>query len=495
MIAGFEVEDFDEQGYDMTESASEPTTLLDPFTNSATAGSSDLGFELVPEMNPNLQLSRPVALPFYLIPVARNKDFFGRHDVLENIGASLLAPVTINDEEPDHAKSFALCGSGGIGKTQIVTEFAYRCREAKTFDAIFWIYADGSTKLTEGIAQIATSLQLVAADSPEALDPVITFNLVKEWLSNPARPANIADDHSNIQPRWLLILDNVDDTNVLSGLWPFEGPGCVLITSRDPLAMEPTVLADTGCNVNSFSSEESSEMLEQLTKRTGGDGKAIGERLGGLPLAIVQMASIIIRNHMSFEDFIETWDERQTHPEYFGNKSELVAPDSYDKSPSTVWAIDSLRHGKQLLEVMSFYDPDSIQETILKQYSNIRLESYPTKLGDYLKARKELLQTSLARKNASEQILSVHRMVQDATRSSMQRSQYHVSFIAALQLLCGAWPFEAFGWRHGVARWRKCEELFPHVLRMKALGSSIVNELADLVTKIQYCKLMNDAGW
>lgn len=477
----------------MAESSSNPTTLLHPFTNSATAGSSDLGFELVGEMASNLQLSPPV-LPCYLIPVARNKDFFGRQDVLDQIGTFLSSTTAVNDEEPEHSKSFALCGPGGIGKTQIVTEYAYRCREAKTFDAIFWIYADGPTKLAEGIAQIATSLQLVAEDSPEALDPVITANLTKEWLSNPARPANIADDHSNVQPRWLLILENVDDPNVLEGLWPIEGPGCVLITSRDPLAREPTVLAEAGCDVNSFSSEESSEMLVHLTKRTG-DGKAVGQRLGGLPLALAQMASVIIRNHMSFEDFVETWDERQEHPEYLGAESELVAPDTYDKSPSTVWAIDSLRHGKPLLEVMAFYDPDSIQEPILKQYSGIALDNYPTKSGDYMKARKELLQTSLVRKDASEKNLSVHRMVQDATRSSMGKAHYYIAFTAALHLLTRAWPFEAFGWRHGVARWRKCEELFPHVLRLKALGSPIANGLEDLETKTQYCKLLNDAGW
>lgn len=477
----------------MVESASERTTMLDPFTNSATAGSSDFGFELIGEMTSNLQPSTP-QLPCYLLPVARNKDFFGRQNVLDQIDTFFSSTTARHDEGLERSKSFALCGPGGIGKTQIVTEYAYRCREANIFDAIFWIYADGPTKLGEGFAQIAISLQLVAPDSPEALDPVITANLTKEWLSNPARPANIVDDNAHVQPRWLLILDNVDDPTVLEGVWPIEGPGCVLITSRDPLAKEPTVLAEAGCEVNSLSSDESSEMLRRLTKRAG-DGKAVGKRLGGLPLAIVQMASVIVRNHMSFEDFVETWDERQEHPEYLGAQSELTAPDTYDKSPSTVWAIDSLRHGKALLEVMAFYDPDSIQEPMLKQYLNLKMRNYPTTLREYLKARKELLQTSLVRKDASEKHLSVHRMVQDATRSQMEKAHYLIAFTAALRLLIGVWPFEDFGWRHGVARWRKCEELFPHVLRLKSLGAHVVSRLENLETKTGYCKLMNDAGW
>lgn len=477
----------------MADSSSNPTTLLDPFTNSATAGSSDLGFELLEGMTTNLQLDVPV-LPCYLIPVARNKDFFGRQDVLDQISSALPSNAAVNEQESESSKSFALCGPGGIGKTQIVTEYAYLCREMKAFDAIFWIYADSESKLAEGIAQIATSLKLVAADSPEALDPVITANLTKEWLSNPARSAKVADDLSRIQPRWLLILDNVDDLNVLESLWPIDGPGCILITSRDPLAKEPTVLANAGCEINSFNSEESSEFLAQLTKRTG-DSKGVGDRLGGFPLSIVQMASVIIRNHMSFEEFVETWDERQEHTEYLGVDSELPAPDTYGKSPSAVWAIDSLRHGKSLLEVMAFYDPDNIQEFVLKQYSAISLGGYPAKHGEYLKARKELLQTSLVRKDATEKNLSVHRIVQDATRSRMEESRYHGNFTAALQLLVSAWPFEEFGWRHGVTRWRKCDELFPHVLRMKSFGSRIARELESTDTKIRYCKLMNDAGW
>ncbi|KAJ8110762.1 hypothetical protein OPT61_g6475 [Boeremia exigua] len=488
-----EAEHIDDHGWDMAGSDSNPTTLLDPPTNSATAGSSDLGFELVREMTSDLQLEVPV-LPCYLIPIARNKNFFGRQDVLDQIHIALPSTAASNEEESEFSKSFVLCGPGGIGKTQIVTEYAYRCRDMKTFDAIFWINADGQAKLAEGIAQIATSLNLVAADSPEALDPVITANLTKEWLSNPARSAKAADDHSSIQPRWLLILDNVDDLGVLEGFWPVDGPGCILITSRDPLAKEPAILADAGCEVGSFSSEESSKMLIQLTKRTG-DGRGVGDRLGGFPLALVQMASVIIRNHMSFEEFVETWDERQEHPEYLGIDSEFPAASTYGKSPSTIWAIDSLRHGKPLLDVMAFYDPDNIQEFTLKQYSLIDLEGYPTNNGGYLKARRELLQTSLAQKDARERNLSVHRIVQDATRSRMEKNRYHRTFTAALHLLVSAWPFEEFGWRHGVARWRKCDELFPHVLRMKGFGCSIAGELESLATKIKYCKLMNDAGW
>jgi hypothetical protein len=477
----------------MVDSSSQPTTLLDPSANSATAGSSDFGFDIVPQLASVLKLEVPV-LPCYVIPLARNKDFFGRQEIFDRITEEFRAAESADDEAPDHSRSFALCGQGGIGKTQIATEYAYRCKDTKAFDAIFLIGADDEAKLTEGLAQIATSLKLVEAGSPEALDPIITTNLTKEWLSNPGRSAKIAENNPSIHPRWLMILDNVDDPDVLRPFLPIEGPGCVLITSRDPLAKEPTVLADSGCDVECFDPRESSDMLQQLTKRTG-DGGAIGQRLGGLPLTIVQMASIIIRNHMSFEEFVETWDERQEHPEYVGPETGLTAPDTYDKTNATMWAIDSLQHGRPLLEIMAFLHPDNIQESIIKQYSFDFVPNYPTKLGDYLKARRELLQTSLIRKNADEQNFSVHRIVQDATRSTMSKSYYQRIFTAALYHLCSTWPFEEFGWRHGVARWKTCEELFPHVTRMKIYGSTIIDDLESTEIRISYCKLMNDAGW
>jgi hypothetical protein len=441
----------------------------------------------------NVKLDR-TRLPCYSVPVARNKDFFGREDIIDKINACFHAPETTPREDGDPSRSFALCGAGGIGKTQIVTEYVHRCKDRQVFDAIFWIYADKPSKVADGIAQIAISLDLVQADSNEALDPVITTNLTKEWLSNPAKFSNGADEQQKTRPRWLLVLDNVDDVSALDGFWPLEGPGCLLITSRDPLAKESSVLADEGHVVGSFSPEESSQLLGKLTKRKD-DGRAIGDRLGGLPLAIAQMASVIVRNHMTFEEFVESWDEQKEHPEYLDHESKVGQHDGYSKNLCTAWAVDSLRHGRAILEVIAFFDPDSIQEVILKQYTAVALSEYPTSNSTYMRARTELLQTSLVAKDRLGKNISVHRMVQDVTRSNLSEKHYQQVFTAALRLLAQAWPFEAFGWRHGVARWRKCEELFPHVLSLKSYGSRIISACDSIEAKIEYCKLINDAGW
>jgi hypothetical protein len=71
-------------------------------------------------------------------------------------------------------RSFALCGLGGMDKTQIALEFAYSRRT--DFDAIFWVQASDKTSITECFGNIATSLGLAAAS--EVSDLAVNFSIV-----------------------------------------------------------------------------------------------------------------------------------------------------------------------------------------------------------------------------------------------------------------------------------------------------------------------------
>jgi CO dehydrogenase nickel-insertion accessory protein CooC1 len=84
---------------------------------------------------------------------------------------------------------FALCGPGGIGKTQVATEFVHTAKNR--YDAIFWLQADQHSKLSQGYTNIAIKLGLVIEDSTDARDPVVVQELVKGWLSNPVKTYKI----------------------------------------------------------------------------------------------------------------------------------------------------------------------------------------------------------------------------------------------------------------------------------------------------------------
>lgn len=108
------------------------------------------GWEILPILN-NFAAPRQFArLPCFMMDTpVRNKDFFGRESTLQMLDDSLLPSEDLTfSSESDSQKYVVLCGMGGLGKTSIAMEFAFRRRDK--FDAVFWIRADEVSKLEQG---------------------------------------------------------------------------------------------------------------------------------------------------------------------------------------------------------------------------------------------------------------------------------------------------------------------------------------------------------
>ncbi|KAL8305078.1 hypothetical protein RB598_003018 [Gaeumannomyces tritici] len=465
-------------------------------TRRATAATSDMGFEIVPRLSahPSFPVRRISGsrFPLHLVPVVRNREFFGRQNELAAI-EKFFFDEDENRDSPGNAlvRTFAICGPGGMGKTQVAGEFVHTRKDR--FDMIFWVHADSSAKLHDEFSRLAVKLGLVARDSTDARDQIITRDLVKGWLADPVK------DRGATAAFWLLVFDNVDDMDVLEGFWPLDGPGCVLFTSRDPLAMKSTYLADTGIDLQPFSARESSSFLEKLTLKKG-DSSAVHARLGGLPLAMTQMASVIIRRDLSYSEFAQSYDELTKREELFQSQYSKPGRKGHEKSIWTVWALESLKHGRSLLEVLSMLDPDGILEDLLTNEAAkpVQLKTFPKTPTEYQKARTELLQSSLISKDNSSKRIVIHRLIQDTARAKMTTAQFNETFDACLHLVSSMWPYEKFGWRHGVARWARCEELFPHVVTLRRLADQIQTldgHGGDLKNRLRLPKLLIDAGW
>lgn len=120
--------------------------------------------------------------------------FCGSEDIPKHLATELLPPKNTVTASSTDLKQFALCGLGGIGKTEIAREFARRHKDS--FDAVFWVVADEIAKLDHHYQQISLALGL--EDSSECKSQVVSREIVKVWLSNPRKHVPRSDD--SVQP-------------------------------------------------------------------------------------------------------------------------------------------------------------------------------------------------------------------------------------------------------------------------------------------------------
>lgn len=471
-------------------------TTANPILDSMSGTSGN--FSIMPHATDFTSSAKEARLPCYLISRTRNESFFGRSGVLEVLEEALLPSLpgsSMVDQKNRSLRTFALCGPGGMGKSQTATEFALK--HLQRYDAVFWVTADETSKLLEEFSQIAVKIGLVDTGSKDAEDQIVSRDLVKGWLANPIKHLEARESEAT----WLIIFDNVNDPDILNDFWPVDGTGSILVTSRNPLAKTNVYYAGaSGVDLEPFSDDEAAQLLVQLTQkfddpREVACASAVASRLGGYPLAMAQMAGYISRRHLSFEEFLQRYERDPNLNEIYKNKNSKYR-NTYSHNLSTVWALDRLEVGAALLDVLSLLDPDRIDENLLTEgASRCDLEGFPKDEIAYQDARAELLQSSLVSRNLGERRLLIHRIIQDSARARMSPRRLANVFRACIVLVKAVWPFVPLSSIYKVARWTKCEPLFANLVRMKAHFEWIDLKYLDFESKFSFARLMNGAGW
>ena len=226
---------------------------------------------------PEDELAEPGPLPAQsVLPFHRNATFTGRQEPLLQLAALLLPQAG----EPSLPKTAVVSGMGGLGKTQLAVEFAYRY--GRFFPGgVYWLsFADA-----DNIAQ-----EVAAAGSERGLRLYRTTDKLP-----------LAQRVSQVQHAWqepvsrLLIFDNCEKVDLALQWLPISGGCAILITSRRGHWPKEMPLTETP--LATLPRAESISLLRQLAPHLSVAAVTpIAAELGDLPLAL-QMAGHFLAEH------------------------------------------------------------------------------------------------------------------------------------------------------------------------------------------------------
>ncbi|CAP86729.1 Pc20g14000 [Penicillium rubens Wisconsin 54-1255] len=393
------------------------------------------------------QRSKNVNRVAHYLPFAECSHFYGRDNILRLIDEALFVYTSTRS-----LRSFALHGMGGVGKTQIALKYANASREK--FDVILWISAENPVTIWQSFRRISKILDLIEPDTE--LDDYAIIVKVKDWLSA-------------AKTRWLLIYDNADDLSLIKHTWPAGYGGSVLVTSRDPTA--PLYPASAGCQVPAFDTENGTAALldilgldsESTTHQA--QAKLITSKLGGLPLALNQIGGFLAQRQMPLEDFLAFYNRNSLSVDAKGSES----MDS-SHTLATVWetSLSQLSPNAKVLHmILSFLDPNGIDESVLKNGANRANDPALRFMVDeieFLDTQKELRQRSLIDKSSESGLISMHRLVQRAAIRRISTEEREGAFLLAMAIVAENFPDTySADIGHQVASWKDCEKSLSHV--------------------------------
>ncbi len=413
--------------------------------------------------------STPTIPAIWSVPYARNPYFTGRAEVLQHISTVLHTSQTVAVAQPQ-----AITGLGGIGKTQIALEYAYRF--GHNYDAILWIQAETYESLLAELVAVADVLQLPEAHHQEDIQIV---EAVKQWLRT----------HTG----WLLILDNVEDFAQVNHFDLPRTNGHLLLTTHsqftgslaERIALEPLLEEEGSLFLLHRSKLLSFDLpLEAVPESLLSSAQQVVQVLGGLPLGLDQAGIYIEEVGCSLSDYLQRYEHQ--HQQLLARRGVMG-----DDHPHSVVATLRLSYEQvarlnpvavEVLRLCAFFHSDHIpEEIIIAGISSLGMDKplAPAGSSQLDEVFVTLRSFSLISRHAEMHTFSLHRLVQVVIRDTMEETSIHQWLGRAVQAVNAVFPEETF------APWPMYECYIPHVQTCLRLGEKMGIVIPEMVQVLE----------
>ncbi|MCJ1416129.1 hypothetical protein MMC32_002464 [Xylographa parallela] len=221
--------------------------------------------------------------PSAIVPFGRDTDFIERGAIPDQIHYKCAVP----------GSRIALVGLGGVGKSQLAIEYAYRIQERSPETWVFWAHTSNAARFEQSYRAIANYVKISERRNPKA----DIFQLVHDWLRNERKG------------KWVLILDNIDDASFLLEARGTEGGNSQPLVSYLPQSRNGSIFITTRsrnvaqklveqCNIIAVEPMSRADALALFEKKLGKQRESqdiaeLAVALEFMPLAIVQAAVYI----------------------------------------------------------------------------------------------------------------------------------------------------------------------------------------------------------
>ncbi|RDW56930.1 hypothetical protein BP5796_12997 [Coleophoma crateriformis] len=299
--------------------------------------------------------------PCYSIPFPKNPKFVGQAAILEEIKEKFFVRK--------ECQKIAIVGLGGIGKTQVALRFAFWVKETKAEYSIFWVAALSEANFEKAYVEMASELGVVKKSDDDDIKDLVRRHLCSEKAG-----------------KWLLVVDNADDRDLLFGSADKDGiykylpeseSGLVLFTTRSREVAVEVAGADI-IDLEQMSHTDASSFLKsslgkkQLLETEETITKLLGE-LAYLPLAISQASAYLNKNQLPIRKYLDLLQSTEQ------DLVSLMSREFYDgtryreshNAVATTWLVsfDHIRRSDKaaasLLAFVSCIEPKAIPQSIL----------------------------------------------------------------------------------------------------------------------------------